>query len=75
MPHYQTPISLLAHGAGTTLTGIGLLDLGLSDALGENLGILVLQHVSMRTAASGISGPHTASSLTFSVWRRLSAMR
>lgn len=75
MPHYQTPIPLLAHGAGTTLAGIGLLDLGLGDALGENLGILVLPHVSMRTAASEVSGPHTASSLTFSVWRRLSAMR
>ena len=32
---------LLAHRAGTTLAGIGLLNLGLSDALGEDLGILV----------------------------------
>jgi hypothetical protein len=34
-------ILLLADGAGTTLA-VGLVGLGLGDALGENLGVLVL---------------------------------
>ena len=33
---------LLAHGGGAALAGIGLLDLGLSDALGEDLSVLRL---------------------------------
>lgn len=39
--HYNAR-TLLAHGAGTTLAGIGLGGLGLGDTLGQDLGILVL---------------------------------
>ena len=34
--------TLLAHGACSSLAGIGLLGLGLGNALGEDLGVLVL---------------------------------
>lgn len=40
----KTAQSLLAHGAGSALAGIGLLNLSLSDALGKNGGILALYH-------------------------------
>ena len=39
---YTNAENLLAHGAGTSLAGVGLLGLGLGDTLGENLGVLVL---------------------------------
>merc|ERR1712000_349850 len=35
------PCRLLAHGGSTTLAGVGLVGLGLSDTLGQDLGVLV----------------------------------
>lgn len=46
-PRYDSPFfslnarTLLAHRAGTSLAGIGLVDLGLGNTLGQDLGILV----------------------------------
>ena len=37
------------HGGGTTLTGVGLVGLGLGNALGQDLSVLVLKHVSTKS--------------------------
>lgn len=59
--------SLLAHRACSSLAEVGLLGLGLSNALGQNLSVLVL---GWQSASDGIVrtswGPLTASSFTFS---------
>jgi len=75
--HYQQNAQkLLAHGAGTALAGIGLLGLSLSDTLGEELGVLGLVALLEFGKTKELGGTkRTASSLTFSAWRRLSAMR
>lgn len=50
-PRYDSPFfslnarTLLAHRAGTSLAGIGLVDLGLGNTLGQDLGILVLERI------------------------------
>jgi len=41
IPHHDTNPTLLAHGAGSPLTSIGLLCLGLVDTLGEGLSIFI----------------------------------
>lgn len=70
---------LLAHGAGTTLAGIGLGGLGLGDTLGKDLSVLVLKRVVLVAVEdcthSELRKKLTASSLTFSAWRRLRAAR
>lgn len=66
----------LVVGRSTALASIGLGGLGLSNTLGQNLGVLGLERLSVVFCEeSKGQGIHTASSLTFSAWRRLSATR
>lgn len=63
-------------GARAPLAQVGLLCLGLLDTLGQDLGVLVLLYVSDehfdRQREKEI---RTASSLTFSFWRRFREIR
>lgn len=67
------------HGGSATLADISLVGLGLGDTLGEDLGVLVLAEeellVIKRSGLDISERKLTASSLTFSFWRRLRAAR
>ena len=66
--------SLLAHRACSSLADIGLLGLGLVHTLGKDLGVLILQGVSVLSVTKTMGARLTASSLIFSAWRRFSAI-
>lgn len=72
----MTPNFLSLVRRGTALAVLDLVGLGLGNTLGEDLGVLRLKRRSVKSRRGAEQGgeKRTASSLTFSAWRRLSAI-
>ncbi len=67
--------TLLPHRADPPLPHLDLLGLGLCDALGKELGVLILPWSANMSISPGRIGKHTAATLVASARRRLSATR